>query len=186
MHHGGHDGWVDQVHGFWFGELRPRAWFRTDPKLDGEIRHRFLGLWTALQAAAPVPGDARTAVAAAIVFDQFPRNMFRGTPQAYATDALAREVARAALAAGLDRGLTAPERQFLYMPFQHSEDGADQQRSVELFAGLAIPGERRSAEAHKALIDRFGRFPHRNAVLGRASTPEELEHLRATQAGFEK
>jgi uncharacterized protein (DUF924 family) len=180
------DGWVDEVHGFWFGALRPRAWFRTDPKLDAEIRRRFLGLWQALKAAPPTLSDAPNAVAAAVVFDQFPRNMFRGTAEAYATDGLALQAARAALSAGLDRGLSDPERQFLYMPFQHSEDRADQQRSVELFSGLAIPGARRTAEAHKALIDRFGRFPHRNAILGRASTPAELEHLRATRSGFEK
>jgi uncharacterized protein (DUF924 family) len=180
------DGWADEVHGFWFGELRPRAWFRTDPKLDEEIRRRFLARWQALQADPPAVSDARTAVAAAVVFDQFPRNMFRGRPEAYATDALALGVAHAAVSAGLDRGLSDPERQFLYMPFQHSEYPADQQRSVALFSGLAIPGARADAEAHKALIDRFGRFPHRNAVLGRASTPEELEHLRTTRAGFEK
>jgi len=214
------DGWVDEVHRFWFGELRPRAWFRTDPKLDEEIRRRFLGLWQALKAEPPAlacfppkwvrfgdeearqqrearafpgscePGtalsDARTALAAAVVFDQFPRNMHRGTAEAYATDPLARDLARAALAAGLDRGLSDPERQFLYMPFQHSEDPADQQRSVALFSSLAIPGARRTAEAHKALIDRFGRFPHRNAILGRAPTPEELAHLQTRRAGFEK
>jgi uncharacterized protein (DUF924 family) len=136
--------------------------------------------------AAPRGGPAApTAVAAAIVFDQFPRNMFRGAAQAYATDALARAVARAALSAGLDRGLPDPERQFLYMPLQHSEDPADQQRSVALFSGLAIPGARRDAEAHRAVIDRFGRFPHRNAALGRASTPAEIEHLRSTRRRFE-
>ena len=186
------DGWIEEVHRFWFEQLAPHAWFRADPKLDAEIRRRFLPLWAALKAAsrAPVPRDARTAVAVAVVFDQFPRNMFRGTPEAYATDLLALQVARAAIdlgldRGGLDRGLSDPERQFLYMPLQHSEDPADQQRSVELFAGLAIANARRSAEAHKALIDRFGRFPHRNAVLGRESTPAEIEHLRTTHAGFE-
>jgi uncharacterized protein (DUF924 family) len=178
--------WVEAVLSFWFDELKPRAWFRTNPKLDAEIRRRFLGLWQELKAALPTLSDAPTAVAAAVAFDQFPRNMFRGTAEAYATDALALQAARAALSAGLDRGLSDPERQFLYMPFQHSEDPADQQRSVELFSGLTIPGARRTAEAHKALIDRFGRFPHRNAILGRASTPAELEHLRAARSGFER
>ena len=178
--------WVETVLSFWFDELRPAAWFRADRALDAEIRRRFLGLWEALRAAPPVAPDGRTAVAAAVVFDQFPRNMFRGTAQAYATDALAREVARTALSAGLDRGLADPERQFLYMPFQHSEDPADQQTSVALFAGLALRGARATAEAHRAVIDRFGRFPHRNAVLSRASTPEEIEHLRATRRRFER
>lgn len=180
------DGWVEEVLSFWFDELEPRAWFVADPRLDAEIRRRFLTLWQGLKTAAPVPRDGRTAVAAAIVFDQLPRNMFRVRPEAYASDPLALEVARAAVDAGLDRGLSDPERQFLYMPFQHSEDPADQRRSVELMSALAIPGARRSAEDHKALIDRFGRFPHRNAILGRAPTPDEVEHLRTTRTGFEQ
>lgn len=180
------DDWVEAVHRFWFEELKPAAWFRVDPRVDAAIRDRFLALWEALKAAPPVLRDGRTAVAAAVAFDQLPRNLFRGRPEAYATDPLALEIARAAVDAGLDCGLTEPERQFLYMPFQHSEDPADQRRSVELFASLAIPGGRRSAEQHKALIDRFGRFPHRNAILGRESTPEEARHLRTTRSGFEK
>jgi uncharacterized protein (DUF924 family) len=178
--------WVDDVLGFWFGELRPAAWWRADPAVDAEIRRRFLSLWERLSAGLPELGDAHAAVAAVIVLDQFPRNLFRGRPEAYAADALALEVARAALAAGLDRGLTDPERQFLYMPFQHSEDRDDQRRSVELFSGLTVDGAARSAMEHQGIVDRFGRFPHRNAVLGRASTPDEVEHLRKSRAGFEK
>lgn len=180
------DDWVEAVHRYWFEALKPAAWFRADASVDAEIRRRFLGLWEALKAAPPAPRDGRAAVAAAIVFDQLPRNMFRGRTKAYATDRLALEVARAAVDAGLDRGLSQPERQFLYMPFQHSEDLADQRRSVELFSGLTLPGARRSAEEHKALIDRFGRFPHRNAALDRASTAEEVEHLSTTRRGFER
>jgi uncharacterized protein (DUF924 family) len=179
------DDWVEAVHRFWFAELKPRAWFRTDAKVDAEIRRRFLGVWDALRAAPPRIADARAAVAAAVALDQFPRNMFRGGPDAFATDAAALAVARAAVAAGLDRGLPDPERMFLYMPFQHSEDLADQARSVELFATLDIPDALATATRHKALIDRFGRFPHRNAILGRISTPEEVEHLKRAK-GFEK
>jgi uncharacterized protein (DUF924 family) len=177
--------WVDAVLTFWFEELRPAAWFRTDPKVDEEIRRRFLDVWERFKAAPPDVGDARAAVAAAVVLDQFPRNLFRGRPEAFATDAQALRIARAALANGWDRGLSEPERQFLYMPFQHSEDADDQRRSVELFSTLAIPDAARSAQQHKALIDRFGRFPHRNAVLGRVSTPEEVEHLARGRAEFE-
>jgi uncharacterized protein (DUF924 family) len=177
--------WVDDVRRFWFEALKPGAWFRTDPRVDGEIRDRFLGLYEQLKASPPEPADARTAVAAVVVLDQFPRNLFRDRPEAFASDAQALAVARLALAAGLDRGLPERERMFLYMPLQHSEDARDQQRSVELFATLAVPGARASAEKHKAIIDRFGRFPHRNAALGRASTPDEVLHLKRA-SGFRK
>jgi uncharacterized protein (DUF924 family) len=177
--------WVDEVLKFWFDELRPAAWFRTDPKVDAEIRCRFLGLWERFRAAPPEVSDPKAAVAAVVVLDQFPRNLFRSQPEAYATDAQALAIARAALDQGWDRGLGEPERQFLYMPFQHSEDAADQRRSLELFSTLSIPDAARSAEEHKAIIDRFGRFPHRNAVLGRASTPAETKHLASGRAGFE-
>jgi uncharacterized protein (DUF924 family) len=177
--------WARDVLRFWFETLKPQAWFHTDPTVDAEIRVRFLGLHERLKTTPPEPEDAETALAAVIVFDQFPRNLFRGRPEAYATDALALGLARAAIAAGLDRGLEDRERMFLYMPFHHSEDRADQQRSVELFATLDVPGALQSAQGHKAVVDRFGRFPHRNAALGRVSTPEEIEHLKHP-AGFEK
>lgn len=178
--------WVDEVLKFWFGELKPAAWFRSDPAVDEEIRRRFLDLWERFRAQPPKVEAPRSAVAAAIVLDQFPRNLFRGRPEAFATDAAALQIARAALDQGWDRGLSDPERQFLYMPFQHSEDADDQRRSLELFSTLAIADAVRSAREHKALIDRFGRFPHRNAVLGRASTPEEVEHLASSRSGFER
>ena len=177
--------WVDEVLEFWFGELRPAAWFRTDPKVDEQVRRRFLGLWQRFRAEPPEVGDAKAAVAAVVVLDQFPRNLFRGRAEAFATDAQALEIARAALAKGWDRGLSEPEREFLYMPFQHSEDADDQRRSLELFSTLTIPGAARSAQQHKALIDRFGRFPHRNAALGRPSAPAEIEHLTRGRTEFE-
>jgi uncharacterized protein (DUF924 family) len=107
--------------------------------------------------------------------------MFRGTPTAYAADPLALELSQAAIAVGLDRRLSARERQFLYMPFQHSEDLAVQRRSVELFADLGAAEQLGFAQEHRAIIEQFGRFPHRNAILGRPSTPAEVEFLKTAR-----
>ena len=171
--------WAEDVHRFWFEELKPAAWFRSDPKVDETIRERFSGLLQALALSSTGAADARAAVAGAIVLDQFPRNIHRDSPAAYATDALALRWASDAIAAGFDRELGVLERQFLYMPFQHAEDRAAQSRSMELFTALGRPDAADSARRHKAVVDRFGRFPHRNAILGRTSTPAELEFLSA-------
>jgi len=171
--------WVELVCRFWFDELQPEQWFRSDPAVDAVIRRRFADLHKALTAAPVVISDPRAALARIIVLDQFSRNMFRGSPEAFAVDPLALEISEAAIAAGFDHGLAPRERQFLYMPLQHSEDRAVQRRSVKLFAGLGMPEALGFAERHKAIIDRFGRFPHRNAVLRRPSTSEEIEFLKA-------
>jgi uncharacterized protein (DUF924 family) len=112
-----------------------------------------------------------------IVLDQFPRNMFRGTVQEFATDAQALSIARAALADGADQLIRVDEKLFLYMPLMHSEDAVNQQRSVALFAELDVPEVLKAAKEHKLVIDKFGRFPHRNKVLGRVSTPDEILYL---------
>lgn len=179
------DSWIDTVLHFWFEELQPRAWFTRDQKLDEVIRGRFYELYEQLKQAAPdsVTSDARGCLAAVIVLDQFPRNMFRGSPEAFATDAMALSIAEHAIGATLDLTLTAQQRQFLYMPFQHSEDRAVQARSIELFASLGPDQGITYAQQHKAIIDRFGRFPHRNATLGRLSSAEEIEFLK-TNPGF--
>ena len=127
--------------------------------------------------------DPMTAIAAVIALDQFPRNMFRGSPRAFATDALALSIAQHAIAAGWDEELTQQQRLFLYMPFQHAEDRAVQARSIELFTRLGLGENLDYANRHKEIVDRFGRFPHRNEVLGRVSTPEEVEFI-ATHRGF--
>src|SRR5690606_359020 len=120
--------------------------------------------------------------------DQFPRNMFRGTPRAYATDAKARAVARAAVAAGHDRDMPPTQAMFIYLPFEHSEALADQEESLRLFGRLAErhPDERmmQAVRRHHEIIARFGRFPHRNAILGRESTAEEVEFLREPNSSF--
>jgi uncharacterized protein (DUF924 family) len=178
--------WIDGALRFWFEETRPKQWFEKDHAFDAEVRRRFLALHQTL-AQRPVASlliDARTALAAVIVFDQMSRNMFRGTPRAFATDAKALELADAAIARGFDRALTKEERMFLYLPFEHAEDSAVQARAVALMAGLGDPDLTRWAEMHKVVIDRFGRFPHRNAVLGRPSTPEEVEFLGQPGSSF--
>jgi uncharacterized protein (DUF924 family) len=161
----------------------PAMWFAKDPDFDRRFRERFLTLH---EAAARHELDAwqRTAVGALgllILLDQFPRNAFRGTPRMYATDAQARAVASAAIASSNDRALDLPMRIFVYLPFGHSEDLADQERSVELARSLT-PVDLEHAEHHRDIVKRFGRFPHRNAILKRASRPEELRYL--AEGGF--
>lgn len=178
--------WVSDVLGFWFEETRPEQWFKKDPAFDASIRRRFLALHE-VQASRPSEElfrDARSALAAIILFDQTSRNMFRDTPTAFATDDKALGIAVAVIAQGFDAGMTKDERMFCYLPFEHAEDAQCQARCVALMAMLGDPELTRWAEAHKAVIDRFGRFPHRNAILGRASTPEEIEFLKQPGSSF--
>lgn len=176
--------WIDEVLHFWFEELQPEAWYTRNPQVDDAIRNRFLSLYEKL--AQHVPPEAtstvRGALATVIVLDQFPRNMFRGSARAFATDNQALAIADRAIDAAFDRQLPAEQRQFLCMPFQHCEDRATQARSVELFKDVSEV-TLDYAYRHKDVIDRFGRFPHRNAVLGRQSTPAEIEFMK-THPGF--
>jgi uncharacterized protein (DUF924 family) len=167
--------WRRDVLSFWFG-LDPKQWWRSDAAVDEEIRERFKQLW-AQKRQLPVNSfidDPLTALAAVILFDQFPRNMFRGDAEQFATDHLALAVAKQAVSRGLDDQLQPQERGFLYMPFQHSENLADQNRSVQLFTALGDDYQLGYAKKHYDIIERFGRFPHRNAILGRAPRPEEV------------
>lgn len=177
-------GWAEDVLYFWFTELQPNDWFSGAEKVDDAIRSRFSQLYQALRASPLLPSslDARALLAAVIVFDQFPRNLFRKSAGAYATDARALELARHAVATGKDRSLKEQERYFLYMPFMHSEDRAMQAESVRLFTALGGDGAK-WARHHHGIVERFGRFPHRNAILGRVSTPEEIEFLK-TEPSF--
>ena len=127
---------------------------------------------------------ARGMLAAVIALDQFPRNLYRGDPRAFAADPAALALATEAVERGLDRAMSIDERKFLYLPFEHSEDPAVQARSVELFAALEDEDTLGYALRHKEIIDRFGRFPHRNEVLGRESTPEEIEFLKEPDSSF--
>jgi uncharacterized protein (DUF924 family) len=183
----------DDVLAFWFGAgadygKRHKRWFVKDAAFDAELARRFLSLHAELAADRRWLDTPRASLARILVLDQFPRNMFRGTARAFATDALALQAARHGVAGGYDRHLLPVERLFVYLPFEHSERLGDQERACELCAPLAAFPETddvlRYAIAHRDIIKRFGRFPHRNAILGRASTPEELEFLRQPGSGF--
>jgi uncharacterized protein (DUF924 family) len=181
--------WIPQVLNFWFEQLEPAAWFSGATELDDIIWDRFGDLRQELKASPPDPADldGKGHVAAVIVFDQFSRNMFRRSREAFATDPLALGLAEDAIARNLDLALHPRELQFLYMPFMHAEDRALQAQSLELFGKIGIPGVVEFAQSHKDVIDRFGRFPHRNKVLKRESTPEEMEFLGAKPAeGWQK
>lgn len=173
-------GWVDEVLRFWFEELKEQDWFSSSAQVDDICRARFGDIYAALKEDPPAAesADARTLLAAVLVFDQFPRNIFRKTPDAYATDANALTLARQAVESGKDRALPEKQRHFLYMPFMHSEDLTAQAQSVRLFTDLGIEEGVKYARHHHDVVERFGRFPHRNAILGRRSTPEELEFLK--------
>ncbi|HEX8061794.1 MAG TPA: DUF924 family protein [Allosphingosinicella sp.] len=168
--------WQDEVLAYWFG-LSKEQWWKADPALDDEIRERFLALWEKERENVPDAflGSARDAVAAIILFDQLPRNMLRGHADQFSTDPLALAIAEGAVARGFDQAMSPAERGFLYMPFQHSEDIEDQRRSVALFTALGDDYQLRFAKKHHDVIERFGRFPHRNPILGRPPRPAEIE-----------
>jgi len=163
---------------FWRQAGRER-WYEKDDAFDAEVRRRFLDLWRAAAAGELSSWEAsgEGALALTIVLDQFPRNMFRGAATAFSSDAAARAVARRALARGVDARIDPELVQFLYLPFMHSEQLADQLRCVELFSKTPDGENLKYAEEHADIIRRFGRFPHRNRALGRATTPEEQAYL---------
>lgn len=174
---------------FWFAPHNHEYWFSSTTAFDTECRDLSASLLDRALAgdldgwAAAPPG----ALALVILLDQMPRNVFRGTARAFAFDEKARAVSRSAIGAGMDRELVPGRRAFLYLPFEHSEDMDDQRRSVELFTALGDATKLEYAVHHFEIVERFGRFPHRNAALGRQSTPEELEYLAADDAaGFQK
>jgi uncharacterized protein (DUF924 family) len=196
---------AEEVLAFWFAPAAPTAadgdapdaafarrrdWFGKSPAFDADIRARFAPLIA--QAVAGGLGewssDARGSLARVLVLDQFTRNAFRDTPAAFSGDARARATANAAIARGFDRELARVERWFLYLPFEHSESIDDQERGLGLFRKLADETGLRDpvewAERHAIIIRRFGRFPHRNAILGRESTPEEIAFLRTPGSSF--
>jgi uncharacterized protein (DUF924 family) len=196
-----HDPGPQQVLDYWFGaaddpgHLKPRPeWFRKDPNLDATIVQRFgLLIEQALVGGiddwvAP-PLAALPALARVIVLDQFTRNAYRGSARAFAGDALALQTARALVASGLDRELSGVQRMFVYLPFEHAEDRSHQRTSLQLFEQLgrdepALAGLREWAQRHHDIVERFGRFPHRNAALGRTSSSDELEFLKQPGSGF--
>ncbi len=181
---------------FWFGERARRLWFEKNQEFDDEIRACF-----GANVAAARNGDldfwaraAGSSLALVVLLDQFPRNIYRGTARAFAADPKARRVAGYAIDREFDRRTPLDRRPFFYLPFEHSEDAADQARCVALFQRWADAhdgtareralGQMTYVRRHQKIIDRFGRFPHRNAILGRESTPEEIAFLSEPNSSF--
>lgn len=171
---------------FWFSPRVSKFHWGGPPEFDQELRDTYLPLHEAI-----VAGEHRDwqespegTLATILVLDQFSRNMFRGLARAFASDGLALWVLRQGLARGLDRPLSSSQRGFMYMPLMHSEQAKDQQHCIELMASINQPEQVRFAYMHKDIIDRFGRYPHRNATLGRVSTPDEHAFLTQPGSGF--
>jgi len=173
----------DVILAFW-RDAGPRRWYTPDDAFDAEVRQRFFDLWQRAAAGDLSSWEASDdgALALVIVVDQFPRNMFRGDAKTYASDALAREVAHRAIERGVDLRIDPVLREFLYLPFNHSEHLSDQLRCIELSRAAGNAENLKWAEHHADIIRRFGRFPHRNRLLGRATTPEEQAYL--DEGGF--
>jgi uncharacterized protein (DUF924 family) len=168
---------------FW-RDAGPDRWYIRDDDFDAGVRERYLGLWQLAVSGQLASWETTDdgALALVIVLDQLPRNMFRGTAKAYASDALARDVARRAIDRGVDTRIDPTLREFLYLPFMHSEELADQIRCIELLQQAGLTENATWAEHHADIIRRFGRFPHRNGILGRATTADEQAFL--DQGGF--
>lgn len=173
--------WAAELLHFWFHRLRPADWFRTSAAVDDELRRRFARDLATLRRrpAREFLVDPLTARAAVLLFDQLSRNIHRGDAQAFAADPLARAIARGIIRRGWDRGLGNDERRFIALPLMHSEAIADQLRSAAYFAGLGTRFGLPFARSHYRTIARFGRFPHRNAVLGRSASDAERRALAA-------
>jgi uncharacterized protein (DUF924 family) len=175
--------WVGEVLHFWLDELEEAQWFANSDAIDAQIRARFLPLHRRIAAdPGSIPTAPRPLLAAVIVLDQFSRNIFRGTATAFAADPIARELSRTAVKQRFDGGMNQQERLFLYMPFEHSENREDQALAVELIARLGNEGWTGDAIAHKTIVEQFGRFPHRNATLGRHSSQREVAFLQEPKA----
>ncbi len=177
---------VEEVLHFWFEELEPRQWWAKDAALDQAIGERFSEIhrMACRCELADWRADARGRLAEIIVLDQFSRNLYRDSPLAFANDALALALAQEAIDRGMDGELQPVERSFIYMPFMHSESAKIHEIAVGLFEANGIAGNLEFEYKHKRIIDRFGRYPHRNAVLGRASTEAETAFLREPDSSF--
>ena len=168
---------------FWFSDEVSKRWFKSTAKFDRQLLDRYNETWQQAKR-----GDldhwcetASGSLAMVILLDQFPLNMFRGEAKCFSTEAKALEVARAALDRGFDRELTAHQKSFLYMPFMHSEDLSDQALALKLFDQPGLEGNFRFSKHHYGIVERFGRFPHRNEILGRVSSDTEVDYLNSKQ-----
>lgn len=175
----------DVLH-FWFEETKPKQWYTKDPAFDTHIIEQFSALHA--QAAAGElwqwRDTAEGRLAEIIVLDQFSRNMFRDSPRAFTTDGMALTLAQEAVRANAQDTLSPIQTSFLYMPYMHSESQTVHEEALRLFTALGNEANLKFEKQHKAIIDRFGRYPHRNAVLGRASTAEEIEFLKQPNSSF--
>ncbi len=171
---------------FWFEEITPAQWWKKDANFDAEVERRFAGLLQAAIAGelADWRGTALGRLAEVIVLDQFSRNIYRDDARAFAADPMALALSQQAVALGVDRSLPSEQRCFLYMPYMHSESPWVHARAVPLFEALGQPANLEFELKHKAIVDRFGRYPHRNALLGRESTAEELAFLEQPGSSF--
>jgi uncharacterized protein (DUF924 family) len=173
---------AEDILGFWLGFVGSGGWYEQDDAIDVEIRDRFRDVWETASRGDldDWQDDPHTALALLILLDQFPRNIFRGEARAFSTDAKALTIAKAAVAAGYDREIPEPERQFFYLPYMHSEDLTDQHACVALIGERMTTGDNlHHANVHRAVIERFGRFPYRNAALGRQNTQAEQAYIDA-------
>ena len=175
---------AQEIIDFWFSDEVRKLWFNSTPQFDASLRERFLALW---QQASRGELDqwqqsAVGCLALVIILDQFPLNMFRAQAQSFATEAQSRGVAQVAIDQGFDQDLDIGQRAFLYMPFMHSETLADQQRALELFDQPGLEDNLRFARHHHDIIEKFGRFPHRNEALGRQNNAAEIDYLNSKQA----
>ncbi|WP_020396052.1 DUF924 family protein [Thiolinea disciformis] len=169
---------------FWYSEPMNQHWFNSTPAIDHQLRQQFESLWEhahhhALDDWQVTPEGC---LALCIILDQFPLNMFRGNKKAYSTEQQAVQVTKQAVERGFDKQLAAERVAFLYLPLMHSENLTDQALSVQLFEAAGLANNAKFARHHQEIIQRFGRFPHRNEALGRISTPEELEYLNSKEA----
>ncbi len=173
---------------FWFEETEPSLWFQQNEQFDSLVRDRFQMTWNMAREGLcdSWNRDADGCLALCIILDQFPRNMFRGRPEAFSTDKKALLIAKYAVSKGFDQVLPPVRRRFIYLTYEHSELLSDQKKAVELFSKMKKddPMGYEYAQRHFRVIEKFGRFPHRNAVLGRENTPEEQEYLAQPGAGF--
>jgi uncharacterized protein (DUF924 family) len=179
---------IDDVLNFWFQEIEPKQWWKKDVAFDKLIRDRFVNLFEEIKNGGYTNwlDSAQGCLARIIVLDQFPRNMFREKAESFSTDHIALATAKHAISQQFDKNLNAQEKAFLYMPLMHSETPEDQAQSIELFTavGSTLAQNLDSSLRHKAIIDKFGRFPHRNAILGRKSSQAELEFLQKPGSSF--
>ncbi|KPJ95558.1 MAG: hypothetical protein AMJ55_03555 [Gammaproteobacteria bacterium SG8_15] len=174
---------ADILH-FWFSEKVKPLWFNSTPEFDAELKERYADIFHAVLNGqlSEWQQTADGCVALVVILDQFPLNMYRGLPESFAGEALARDITRGAVNNGFDQQMPGEQKAFLYMPLMHSENIADQDLSVQLFEAAGLKENLRFANHHRDIVRRFGRFPHRNKILGRTSTQAELDYLASKEA----